>query len=583
MFQKHVGREPTSSLGTEPPFSESEIPTTMKAHHKEHTHHPVTKTTQTSRTSATTKSHFDRLVALETTEATKPMNFTTSPATTIATITTTSTISTPDITTSTERPLKQQKNSTDFTTPATVSSTENYLKQQVMFISSAATTENSWTQSEQYDRKTKAVKRLLNRLLEQTTTTLATPVSSLDTEQPLATTTEKTFTHIEVTSDDESGQVTRSQTKQMEYAVPHVEKSEQPSSATSDMPVDWQLTSMLTTDLPDITQHLEYKTTPNLVQPEPETTSTTEAPLFKYKTTDFVHSAESTEMTFVTEHSQPEDQPKKQHLLQWPYHREQSTDIVTSSTLHSGTDSSASFPESVTLVTIFERDGFSDHNESNTVTAKQPKSSSGTSITESEDPIKNLTTPATKFNNSISATDSTSVNNLSVFTTNYKSSASHISTAASTQSTIDRSTASYNATFDITDTESTTPMNLLTSSSSSRPDIQPVYTLVIRDTSTDSTTITSATDGTDATDSSVSDSDDLSSQSISAVSLTDVSRILTTTDEPLLMSVTGPTTAAVTDSSMSTWHSPTASDKTSMMSPSRTIQKIIANATVAPG
>jgi hypothetical protein len=126
-------------------------------------------------------------------------------------------------------------------------------------------------------------------------------------------------------------------------------------------------------------------------------------------------------------------------------------------------------------------------------------------------------------------------------------------------------------------------MNLLTSSISSSPDIKPIYALVITDISTNSTTITSAADGTDATDPSVSDIGDLSSQSVSAVPLTNVSRILTTTDEPLHIYVTGPTTAAVTDSSMSTWHSPTANNETSMTSLLCKSQEIIANATVAPG
>jgi len=749
MFQKYGGSEPTSSLATEPPFYEFVEPTTMMAHHKQRTHHPVTKTTQATRTSATTESRLIRLVALETTEAIKPTNFTTIPATTTATTTTTTaTITTPDFTTTTESPLQQRKDSTDFTTPATTSSTENYLKQQIMFISSAATTEKSWTPSEQYDMTTKVVKRPLLRLVEQTTTTSTTPVTSLDTQQPLSTTTEKTSMHMEGTSDDEFGRVTSIQTKQVEYTVPHVEKSEQPLSATSDLPVHWQLQttiSMLTTDLPEKTQHLEYKTTPNLaqpepettstteaplfkykttpnlvqqepeitstteaplfkykttpnlvqpepettstteaplfkykttpnlvqpepetstteaplfkykttpnlvqpepettsttdaslfkfkttpnlvqpepettsttetpllkykttqnlvqpeletastteaplfkykttsnlVQPEPETTSTTEAPLFKYKTTDFMHSAESTEITFITEHSQPEDQATRQHLILWLNHGKQSTDTVTSSTLHSGTDYSASFPESVTSTTIFEKGGISDHSESKTATEIQPISSSGTRITETEDSMKNLTTSATKLSNIISTTDSTSVNNQSVFITNNESTASYTSTAASTQSTIDRSTAPYNATFDITDMESTTPTNLLTSSTSSSPDIQSIYILEITDNFSDSTAITSDTGGTDVTDSSVSGIGDLSSQSVSAVPLTEVSSILTTTDEPLRISVTGPTTAAVTTS-----HSPTANNETSMMSPSCKSQEIISNATVAPG
>ena len=698
MFQKYGGREPTSSLGTEPPFYEFEEPTTVKSHHKQRMHHPVTETTRATRTSPTTKTHLIRLVALETTEAIKPMNFTTRPATTTATTTTptattattttstttattttttSATITTPDLTTTTERPVQQRKDSIDFTTHATTSSRENYLKQQIMFISSAVTTEKSWTQSEQYDMTTKAVKRPLLRLVERTTTTSATPVSSLDTEQPLSTTTEKTSTHMEGTSEDEFGRVTSTQTKQMEYAVPHVKLSEQPSSATSDLPVHWQLRttiSMLTTDPPDATQHLEYKTTPNLsqpepettstteallfkykttlnlvqpepettstteaplfkykttptlgqpepettstteaplftykttptlvqpepettstteaplfpnkttptlAQPEPETTSTTEAPLFKYKTTDFIHSAESTEMTFITEHSQPEDQATRHHLIQWLNNGKQSTDTVTSSTLYSGTDYSASFPESVTSTTIFETGGISDHSESKTGTEIKPISISGTRITETEDPMENLTTPATKLSNIISPTDSTSVNNQSVFTTNNVSTASHTSTAASTQSAIGSSTAPYNATFDTTDVESTTSTNLLTSSSSSSPDIQPIYTLVITDTSSDSTATTSDTGGTDATDSSVSGIGDLSSQSVSAVPLTDVSRFLNTTDEPLRISVTGPTTAAVT-----TWHSPTASDETSMMSLLCKSREIIADATVAPG
>jgi hypothetical protein len=455
-----------------------------------------------------------------------------------------------------------------------------------MFISSAATTEESWTQSEQYDLTTKATKRPLVRLVERTTTTSTTPVSSLDTEQPLSTTTKKTSMQMEGNSDDESGRVTRTETKQMAYTVPHAEMSEQPSSATSDLPVYWQLRttiSTLTTDHPNTTQHLEYKMTPNLVQPEPETTSTIEVPLFKYKTTDLMHTAESTEITFMTEHSQPEDEVTRQHFIQWLNRGKQSTDTVTSSTLHSGTDYSASFPESVTSTTIFERGGISDHSESKTATEIQPISSSGTRITETEDPMINLTTPATKLSNIISTTDSISVNNQSVLTTNNDSTVSHTSTAASTQSTIDRSTAPYDATFDITDMESTTPMNLLTSPSSSSPDIQPVYTLVITDTSTDSTAITSATGGTNATDSSVSDIGDLSSQSVSAVPFTDVSRILTTTDEPLYISATGLTTVAATDSNMSTWHGPTASDATSTMSLSCKSQEIIINATVAPG
>jgi hypothetical protein len=588
MFQKYGGREPTSSLGTEPPFYEFEEPTTRKTHHKEHTRVPVMETTRATKTSATTKSHLIRLVALETTEAIKPTNFTTSPATTTATTTTatTATTSTVTTTTTTERPLPQREDSTYFTTPATTSSTENYLKRQVMFISSAVTTEKSLTRSDQYDTKTTTIKKPLIRLIEQPTTTSTTPVTSLDTEQPLTTTTEKTSMQMEETSDDESVPVTITQTKQMEYTVPHVEKSEQPSSTTSDMRVLWQLrttTSMSTTDLRDATQHLEYNTTPNVVHPEPETATTTEDRPLKYKTTDFAHSAESTEIAFMTESSQPDDQSTKQRLIHWLIHGKQSTDTVTSSTLHAGTDSSASFAESVTSTTVFERDSISDHSEPKIDTAKQLTLSSGSSVTETEDTVKNLTTPATVFSDSMSATDSTSVNNQSVFTTKNESTTSHTSTAAVRLTTMDRSTASFNATVDITDTESTTPMILLTSSSSSHPHIQPIYALVTTDTSTDSTAITSTAGDTGATDSSVADIGDLSSQSISAVRHTDVSRILNTTDGPLPMSVTGPTTAAVTDSAMSTQHSLTSDDETSMMSPSYKSQKIIANAAVAPG
>jgi hypothetical protein len=518
------------------------------------------------------------LIAFETTEAVKPTNFTTSPAvTTTVTATTTTTtaaaITTPDLTstTTTERPLQQHNVSTDFTTPATASSTENYLKQQIMFISSAATTEESLTQSEQYDVTTKAIKRPLLRQVEQTTTTSTTPVTSLDTEQPLSTTTSNTSTHMEGISNDEFGRVTNTPTKLIAYTVSHVNESEQPLSTTSNVPVHWQLKTTIstsTTDIPDTTQHTEYKTTPNIVQPEPKTTSTTEAPLFKYKVTDFIHSANSTQMTFMTEHSQSEDQPTKQHPTRWLNRGYQSTDTVTSSTLHVGTDSSASFPVSATSTTIFERDGTSDHTESKTTTAQQPISSSGTSITETENPIQNLTTPSTAFSNTTYATDSTSVNKHAVFTTDTESTISHSSTDSSTQSTVDRSTATYDTTVDITDVKSTTPTDLLTSTSSSRPDIQPIYALVITNTSTDSTAITSATSGTDAADSSVFDFGDVSSQSISA--------------EPLT-GVTGPTTAAVTDSSMSTQHSPTASDEMSVMSQSGKSQEIIANATVAPG
>jgi hypothetical protein len=322
------------------------------------------------------------------------------------------------------------------------------------------------------------------------------------------------------------------------------------------------------TIIPDKKQHLEHKTTPNLVQPEPKT-STTEAPLFKYKTTDFTHSTNSTEMIFMTDHSQLEDKPTKQHPTQWLNHGQQSTDTVTSSTLHVRTNSSASFPEPSTSSTIFERYGISNHSESKTATPQQSISGSDTNITGTEDPIKNLATPDYQ----------------SVFTTDTESTTSHSGTNSSTQYTVDRSTATYNATSDITDTESTTPTNLLTSSSSPRPDIQPIDTVVITNTSTDSAAITgtSATSGTDATDSSVFDSGDGSPQSVSAEPLTDISMILTTTDGQPHMSVTGPTTAAVTNSSMSIQHSPTASDETSVMSQSYKSQKIIADATVAPG
>jgi hypothetical protein len=601
MFQKYGGKEPTLSLSTEPPFYEFEEPTTMKIHRKEHTHVPVTKTTQATLTSATTKSRLSRLVALETTEAIKPTNFTTSPAaaattttTAAATATTTATAATTATTTSatttaaTERPLPQQEGSTYFSTDTPASSTENYLKQQLMFISSAATTEKSLTQSKQHDMTTTiTIRSPLIRLVEQITTMPTTPVTSLDTEHPLTTPTEESSTEMEETSANESGQVTRTQAKQMEYTVPHVEKSEQPSLTSSDIPIHWQLgatTSMLTTDLPDTTQHLEYKTTPNLVKPGPETASTTEYRLLKYKITDFVHSAGHTEMAFMTESSQPEDQSTRQHLIHWLIHGKLSTDTATNPTLHVGTDSSTLFTEPVT--TIFERDGISDHSEPKTDTTKQLASSSGSSVTETEDPVKNFTTPVTKFSKNISTTDSMSVNNQSVFTTKTESTTSHISTAAINLTTIDRSTAPYTSTVNITDMESTTPMNLLTSSSSSHPHIQPIYTLVTMDTSTafaDSTTITSAMGSTAATDSSVSEIDDLSSQSISAVQVTDVSRILSTTDGPLHMSVTGPTAGAVTNSAVSTLHSSTAGDETLVMSPSYKSQKIIANATVAPG
>ena len=82
MFQKYAGKQPTSSLSTEPPFHEYEEPKTMTTHHKEQTHLHVTKTTQATGTSAGTESHWIRLVALETTPATITKNFTTSPATT---------------------------------------------------------------------------------------------------------------------------------------------------------------------------------------------------------------------------------------------------------------------------------------------------------------------------------------------------------------------------------------------------------------------------------------------------------------------------------------------------------------------
>jgi hypothetical protein len=430
MFQKSVGREHTSNLGTEPPSYVSEEPTTMKAHHKEHTHHPGSKTTQPTRTSITTESHFARLLAPNTTETIKPPNFTKS-------------TSFPESATST----------TIFERDGISDHSESKSSTAQQPISSSGT---SITETED------PIKNLTTPASAFSNITSATDSTSVNNQSAFTTDNESTLSHSSTASSMHST----------------TDRSTAPYNATFDVT---------------------------------DTESTTP--------TDLLASSSS---------SRPDSQP-----------------------IHTSV---------ITVIT-----------------------SSGTSITETEDPIKNLTTQASAFSNITSATDSTSVNNQSAFTTDNESTISHSSSAPSMHSTTDRSTAPYNATFDVTDTESTTPTDLLTSSSSSRPDSQPIHTSVITDTSTDSTAITSATGVTDATDSSVSDFGDLSSRSISTEPLTDISMILTTTDGPLHMSVTGPTTAAVTDSSMSTQHSPTASDETSVMSQSLKSQEIIAYATVATG
>jgi hypothetical protein len=536
-FQKYGDRQHTPNLNTEFPVTESEELTTKK--HRKATYHPIRRTelfeTQTTETSAATKRNLIRLVALET----------------IPTINTEKARHTKQ--TTTEKLLTIQENYTN-----TITTTEGSLKQQIVLMSPTATTQKPLTQSEGYATKSTTIESPLTQLVDHSTVS-TTPVSkehtSVKTEQPLRTTIGETYIQVEETPDEKSAQVAITSTQQVEYTISHGEKQQQ--STITDMPLHWHLTMKTptsTSKLPQ-TQNLEFKTTPSLVQSEPETESTNE-----------------------------EYEPTQQELIHEQLST-QSTDLVTNFTLDAGTGSSVAgstdtpFAESVTP-TISGKD-ISDHSNPKITTSRQLTSNSESSEAEIENFVtNNHTTLATAFTGSSPATLSALINNVS----------------ASTASIIDRSTTT-NATTDTTDNKSTTLTNLLTSSSSPSPHIQPVFALINTSASTHSSTTTPTiiifTTDRDITKSSVSLTDDLLlSHSSSTIQFTKISNISITTDEPSHTNVTGEITAAnanttatsgVTLSIMSTQHSPTASGGTSLPTPSDKNQKITVNATVASG
>jgi hypothetical protein len=423
-------------------------------------------------------------------------------------------------------------------------------------------------------------------------------------EQPLTTTARKISIQVEETSDDKAAHITITSVQHVNHTTPHVEKSEQ-QLTTTDMPVHWHLTkksSMSATGLSD-TQHLEYTTKPSPLQSQPETISSTKNPLLKYKTTNLINSTEGTKTTSVAESLQPEDQLKQQHLIYMlAYGKQtstQSTDLLTSSTLDAGNDSSVSWTtdipsaESVTPTTMSEKDDISNHSKPEITTIEQLISSSESSDAETESPFNRLTTPPTTLTNSSSTTMSTApFSELSASIAANENVTSHSITAAVGITTTDRSTTPISTT-NSSDKESATPTSFLTSASSSGPPIQPIYLLIGTSASSNSTvpTITSTTDSTIITDSSISVIDDLLSQSTPTVRLINISSISTTTDGPIYTAVTEEISVVISNATtsgsslpvMSTQRSPRTSDKTSTATPSHRNQKIILNATVVTG
>jgi hypothetical protein len=547
----------------------------MKTHPKEHknitlsTHHPIRRTTQTTATSTTTESHLIRLVAPEPTETINTKKPRQTKPTTI------------------ENPLTRQENYTSTTT------TESSLKQQIILILPATTTQKSLTQSEGHTTTTTTKEIPLIRLVEYTTTSTS-PVTSLKLKQPLTTTIGKS-SQVEETPDDKSVQVVITSKEPVKYTTSYTEKSEQSELTTTEMPVYWHSTTKTPMSITELPHTQQYKPMPSLEESEPKT-STTENPLLMYKTTHVEHSTESTDMKFRTESPQPEDQPTQKHplyvLIYGSQSSTQTTDLVTSSTLDKGTDSSVSWStnapvtESPTSTTVFERDDISNHPEITTL--KLPTSSSDSSDDETKNlPINAITTPSTVFTGS-----SPAASNLSASTATNGNVTSHSSNATIKLTIIDRSTTPADVITDTTVKESTTSTNLLTSSSSTGPHVQPVFILLASNASADSTTDSTITSTTDIniTESSVSDTYGLLSQSTPTIQLKNVSSISTATDGLIHTTVTGETTAianttatTVTLSVMSTQYSQSASGETSTPTPSDKSQKIIVNATVEPG
>lgn len=578
-FQKYGGRQDASSLDTEPPVAESEQQSTMETHPKEHKtttlgiHHPI-RTTQTTKASTATESHLIRLVALKPTE----------------TVTTEKARQTEP--TTTENPLTRQEHHTSTT------ATESSLKQQIIFMSPVANTQRPLTQSERNATKTTATESRLLRLVEHTTATPPSPVTSLKLEQPLTTTTRKS-SQVEYTPHDRSVQMLITSKQSVKYTTPYMEKPEQSESTTTEMPAHWYLHTETPVPVTELrhTQYLEYETTPSLVESEPQT-PTTENPMMKYKTTHVVHSTENREVEFRAESPQPEDQSTQRYpphvLIDTKQSSTQSADLVTRSTDDTQTDSSVSMStnvpvdESVTSTTISERDDILNHPK---VTASKLLTSNSDSIDDETKslPVYDVTTPSTVFAGSSPPT----INNLSSSAATDDSVTSHSSTATIKLTIIDRSTPT-NVTTDTTVKESTTPTNLLTSSSSSHPHIQPVFILTATNASADittHTTVTSAT-GINVSDSSVSVTDDLLTQSTSTIQLKSISSTASTTNGLSHTSVTGETTADIANTTattgvtvlvMPTKYSSSASGETSMSTPSDKSQKIIVNATVVPG
>jgi hypothetical protein len=555
----------------------------MKAHVKEQKttsrlHHYIKKTTKPTKTSATTESRLIRLVALETT----------------ATINTEKSRQTRP--TSTDPSLPLQVNHTHTITPTT--STESFLEGHLIFTSPAVTTQKPFTKSEAYDTTTTSTEKLLILQTEQTTTISAIPVTSMKMKQPLTTTTGKMSIELEETPDNKAAHITTTSAQYINHTTPHAEKSEQ-QSTSNDMPDHWHLTtksSMSATGLSN-KQHLEYTKISSPLQSQPETISTTEYSPLMYKKTNSRTSTETTEATFIAETPRPEKQVTQQDLsYMLVYGKQASTrsrDLLTSSTLDAGNDSSVSW-NTDTPNTVSERDNISNHSEPEITAQGQLTSSSKSSDAETLSPFNSSTVPPTILNSSSSLTVSAApASELSSVTQASENVTSLSSTAAIKLTIIDRSTASSISTTDSADKESANPTSLLTSASSSGPHIPPIYLLADISASADSTipAITSTTDSRVITDSSISVIDDLFSQSAPTVQLINISSTSATTDGPTHTAVTEETPVVISNTTasdrshsvMSTQHSPLTNDETSTATPSPRNQKIILNATVVTG
>jgi hypothetical protein len=552
----------------------------MKAHLKEHKttshiHHHSKKTTNPTEISATTESRLIRLVALETTAAVNTKK------------------SRP---TTTELSLPVQVNYTSSTT-TTTTSTEISLKRHLRFTSQATTTQKPLTQSKEYDTTATSTENPLTLLTERTTTTSTIPVTSTKMVQQLTSTTGKMPIQVEETPDNKAAHITITSAKHINHTTPHAETSEQQSTA-SDLPVRWRSTTKSATSSTELAdkQHLEHAKISSPLQSQPETISTSESSLLKYKTAHLINSTGSTETTFIAESPHPEEQQTQQHLIYMQVYGKQtstqSRDSLTSSTLDAENDSSVSWntntlsAKSVTLSAMSERDDISNHSELEITTAEQLTPVYESSDTGTVSPFDSLTTPPALLTSSNSTTMSTApVTELSVFTPANENGTSLSTTAAIRLTVTDRSATPVSTT-DSIDKESATPTSLLTPANSSGSDIQLIYLLTNTSATTDSTIpiITSTTDGTVITDLSIFVNDDLFLQSVPTVQFINIHNISITTDEPVNTAVTVETKASDSSlSAMSTQHSPITSGETSTATPSHRNQKIILNATVVTG